>query len=112
VQLTDRVADLIKSGGEWIASQELENALMGHPAVREAAVVGVPHAKWSERPLAVVVLRPDMQASADELRDFLAPKFAKFWLPDAFVFIDAIPRTSTGKFKKSELRERYRDYFG
>ena len=108
IQLTDRIADLIKSGGEWIASQELENALMGHPAVREAAVIGVPHPKWSERPLAAIVLKEGQTATPDELRDFLAPRFAKFWLPDAFVFIDAIPRTSAGKFKKSELREKYR----
>lgn len=111
VQLTDRVADLIKSGGEWIASQELENALMGHAAVKEAAVIGVPHPKWSERPLAVVVLKPGATATADELRDFLATKFAKFWLPDAFEMIDAIPRTSAGKFKKTELRETYRAHY-
>jgi fatty-acyl-CoA synthase len=101
IQLTDRVADMIKSGGEWICSQELENALMGHAAVREAAVIGVPHPKWSERPLAAVV----------ELRDHLAAKFPKFWLPDAVVFVETIPRTSAGKFKKTELRETYRDHF-
>jgi len=111
VQLTDRIADLIKSGGEWIASQELENELMGHPAVREAAVIGVPHPKWSERPVAVYVLKPGAAASADDLRNFLAAKFPKFWLPDAFEPIDAIPRTSAGKFRKTELRHRYRDYF-
>ncbi|MEO8700604.1 MAG: long-chain fatty acid--CoA ligase [Kofleriaceae bacterium] len=111
VQLTDRVADLIKSGGEWIASVEIENALMGHPAVREAAVVGVPHPKWSERPLAAIVLKPDAKTTADELREHLASRFPKFWLPDAFVFVDAIPRTSTGKFKKSELRDAYREHF-
>ncbi len=108
IKLTDRIADLIKSGGEWIASQELENALMGHPAVREAAVIGVAHPKWSERPLAAVVLKDGATATADELREFLAPRFPKFWLPDAFVFVDTIPRTSAGKFKKSELREQYR----
>ena len=111
IQLTDRVADQIKSGGEWISSQELENMLMGHPAVKEAAVVGVPHPKWSERPLAAVVLKTGATATADELRAFLAPKFAKFWLPDAIVFVDAIPRTSAGKFKKTELRETYRDHY-
>ncbi len=111
VQLTDRVADLIKSGGEWIASQELENVLMGHPAVREAAVIGVPHPKWSERPLAAIVLKPGAQASADELRAHLEPRFPKYWLPDAFVFVDIIPRTSAGKFKKTELRATYRDYY-
>jgi fatty-acyl-CoA synthase len=111
VQLTDRVADMIKSGGEWICSQELENVLMGHPSVKEAAVIGVPHPKWSERPLAVVVLKPDAKASEDELRDHLAPKFPKFWLPDAVAFVDAIPRTSAGKFKKTELRETYKTRF-
>jgi fatty-acyl-CoA synthase len=110
VQLVDRVADLIKSGGEWISSQEVENSLMGHPAVQEAAVVGVPHPRWSERPIAAVVLRPGANATADELRDYLAPRFAKFWLPDAFVFVESIPRTSTGKFKKRELREQFRDW--
>jgi fatty-acyl-CoA synthase len=110
VQLTDRVADLIKSGGEWIASQELENALMGHPAVREAAVIGVPHPKWSERPIAAIVFKPGLSATPDELRAHLAPRFAKFWLPDAFVVVDSIPRTSAGKFKKTELRERFRDW--
>jgi fatty-acyl-CoA synthase len=111
VQLTDRIADLIKSGGEWIASQELENALMGHPAVREAAVVGVPHPRWSERPIAVYVLKPGATTSVDELRAHLAAKFPKFWLPDAFEAIDTIPRTSAGKFRKTELRERFRGYF-
>jgi fatty-acyl-CoA synthase len=111
VQLTDRIADLIKSGGEWIASQELENALMGHPAIREAAVVGVPHPKWSERPIAVYVLKPGAAASDDELRAYLAARFPKFWLPDAFELIESIPRTSAGKFRKTELRERFRGYF-
>jgi fatty-acyl-CoA synthase len=110
MQLTDRIADLIKSGGEWIASQELENALMGHPAVREAAVVGVPHPKWSERPLAAIVFKDGKSATPDELRDYLAPRFAKFWLPDAFVVVDTIPRTSAGKFKKTELREKYKNW--
>jgi fatty-acyl-CoA synthase len=110
IHLVDRLADLIKSGGEWIASQELENALMGHPAVREAAVVGVPHPKWSERPIACVVLKPGAEASADDLRAFLASRFAKFWLPDEFVFTDALPRTSTGKCKKTELRDKFRDW--
>jgi fatty-acyl-CoA synthase len=110
VQLTDRIADLIKSGGEWIASQELENALMGHPCVKEAAVIGVPHPKWSERPLAAVVLKDGQTCTPDDLRSLLAAKFPKFWIPDAFVFVDAIPRTSAGKFKKSELRETFRSW--
>ncbi len=110
IKVSDRAKDLIKSGGEWISSVELENALMAHPAVKEAAVVAVPHPKWSERPLAAVVLKDNLRASPAELRDFLAPRFAAFWLPDAFVFLDAIPRTSAGKFLKSALRERYADY--
>ncbi len=110
VQLVDRIADMIKSGGEWIASAELETHLMGHPAVKEAAVIGVAHPKWSERPLAAVVLREGATATVDELRDFLAAKFAKFWVPDAFVFVDAIPRTSAGKFLKSALRDQFRTW--
>jgi fatty-acyl-CoA synthase len=110
VQLTDRIADLIKSGGEWIASQELENALMGHPSVKEAAVIGVAHPRWSERPLAAVVLKEGQTCTPDDLRSLLAAKFPKFWIPDAFVFVDAIPRTSAGKFKKSELRETFRSW--
>jgi fatty-acyl-CoA synthase len=110
VQIQDRSKDLIKSGGEWISSVALECALMGHPAVAEAAVIPVRSEKWSERPLAAVVLKPGASASPEELRAFLAPQFAKFWLPDAFEFVDAIPRTSAGKFKKSELRDRFKDY--
>jgi fatty-acyl-CoA synthase len=110
IQLTDRIADLIKSGGEWIATQELENALMGHPSVREAAVIGVAHPKWAERPLAAVVCKDGATCTPDDLRAFLAQRFPKFWLPDAFVFVDAIPRTSAGKFKKTELRARFRDW--
>jgi fatty-acyl-CoA synthase len=108
VTIQDRAKDLIKSGGEWISSIALESALMGHPAVAEAAVIPVASAKWSERPLATVVLRPGTSASADDLRSFLAPHFPKFWLPDAFEFIDAIPRTSAGKFQKTALRDRFK----
>jgi fatty-acyl-CoA synthase len=107
VSLQDRAKDLIKSGGEWISSVALESALMGHPAVAEAAVIGVASEKWTERPLAAVVLKPGASADPDELRAFLAPKFPKFWLPDAIVYIDAIPRTSAGKFQKAELRRRF-----
>jgi fatty-acyl-CoA synthase len=110
VAIQDRSKDLIKSGGEWISSVALECALMGHPAVAEAAVIPVRHQKWSERPLAAVVLKPGAVATPAELRDFLAPHFPRFWLPDAFEFIDAIPRTSAGKFQKAALRERYKDY--
>ena len=110
IQVQDRSKDLIKSGGEWISSVALECALMGHPSVAEAAVIPVTHPKWDERPLAAVVLKPGAAASAADLRSFLAPQFPKFWLPDAFEFVDAIPRTSAGKFKKSALRERFKDY--
>jgi len=111
IQLQDRAKDVIKSGGEWISSVALENALMGHPAVAEAAVVPVEHPKWAERPLAVVVLKANKQASAQELIDFLAPNFAKWWLPENVEFVNEIPRTSAGKFLKSALRERYRNYY-
>jgi fatty-acyl-CoA synthase len=110
MSIQDRSKDLIKSGGEWISSVALESALMGHPAVAEAAVIPVASVKWSERPLATVVLKAGASASADDLRAFLAPQFPRFWLPDAFEFIDAIPRTSAGKFQKSALRSRFKDY--
>jgi fatty-acyl-CoA synthase len=110
VKIVDRTKDLIKSGGEWISSVDLENALMGHPAVKEAAVVAIPHPKWGERPLAVVVLREGHRASPEELREFLVSRFAKWWLPDAFVFADEIPKTSAGKFQKAKLREQYRNW--
>ncbi len=110
VKVVDRSKDLIKSGGEWISSVDLENALMGHPAVKEAAVIGVPHPKWLERPLAVVVLIEGAAAEPAELREFLGLKFAKWQLPDAFVFAAEIPRTSVGKFRKTALRERFVDW--
>jgi len=107
IQIKDRSKDVIKSGGEWISSVELENALMAHPAVAEAAVIAIPDAKWDERPLAAVVLREGQTASADELREFLAPSFAKWWLPERIEFVDEIPKTSVGKFRKVDLRERF-----
>jgi fatty-acyl-CoA synthase len=110
IEIQDRTKDLIRSGGEWISSVALENALMGHPAVAEAAVIGIPDAKWQERPLAVVVLRPGQTVSGSALHAFLEPQFARWWLPDAFEVVDAIPRTAVGKFLKSALRERFRDY--
>ncbi len=106
VRITDRSKDLIKSGGEWISSVDVENALMGHPAVKEAAVVAVPHPKWSERPVACVVLKDGVKVGEQELRAWLEQRFARFWLPDAFVFLEQIPRTATGKFLKSALREQ------
>ena len=107
MRITDRTKDLIKSGGEWISSVDLENALMSHPQVQEAAVIAVPDSKWQERPLAVVVLKDGAQATADSLRAHIAPRFPRWWLPDKFVFAEEIPRTSTGKFLKSKLRELY-----
>jgi fatty-acyl-CoA synthase len=111
MKIADRIKDLVKSGGEWISSVDLENALMAHPAVAEAAVIAVPHPKWDERPVAVVVLKPGANATSDALRDHLAPKFAKFWLPDDYKFVDAIPKTSTGKMLKATLREQYQKLF-
>ncbi|MCL4455700.1 MAG: long-chain fatty acid--CoA ligase [Deinococcus sp.] len=110
VKIADRTKDLIKSGGEWISSLDLESALMSHPAVKEAAVIAIPHPKWDERPLAAIVLKEGANASAEELKSFLEPKFAKWWLPEAFVFLNEIPRTSTGKFLKSQLRDQYREW--
>lgn len=108
VKITDRTKDLIKSGGEWISSVDLENALMAHAAVAEAAVIAIPDAKWGERPLACVVLRPGQQASAEEFAAHLLAKgFVKWQLPERYEFIAAIPRTSTGKFWKMKLRERF-----
>jgi fatty-acyl-CoA synthase len=110
MQLVDRTKDLVKSGGEWISSVDLENALMGHPAVLEAAVIGVHHEKWSERPLACVVLKPDQQVAREDLIEFLRPAVPSWWLPDDVVFIEEIPKTSVGKFDKKVLREDFKDY--
>lgn len=107
VKIADRAKDLIKSGGEWISSVDLENALMGHPAVREAAVVAIAHPKWAERPLAAVILKDGCRAEPEELRAHLSQKFSRWQLPDAFVFLEEIPRTSVGKFQKSRLREMF-----
>ena len=110
VQLTDRSKDLVKSGGEWISSVELENAIMGHPDVIEAAVIAIPHPKWDERPLAAIVVKDGAIVSTQDIRDFLASSFTKIWLPDAVETVDAIPKTGTGKFKKLTLREMYKDW--
>jgi fatty-acyl-CoA synthase len=109
MRITDRTKDLIKSGGEWISSIDLENALMSHPDVQESAVIAVPDAKWQERPLAVVVLKEGAAATPEMLRAHLASRFPKWWLPDEFVFAKEIPRTSTGKFLKTKLREMYQN---
>jgi fatty-acyl-CoA synthase len=107
MRIVDRSKDMIKSGGEWISSVDLENALMNHPAVSEAAVIGVPHPKWQERPLAVVVAKKGADVKVEDLRSFLEDKFAKWQIPDAFIFASEIPRTSVGKFLKTKLREEY-----
>jgi acyl-CoA synthetase (AMP-forming)/AMP-acid ligase II len=105
--ISDRSKDVIKSGGEWISSVDLESNVMAHPDVFEAAVIAVPDAKWDERPLCCVVLRPEATTSAEELRDFLAPRVAKWWLPEHWCFVESIPKTSVGKFDKKVLRARY-----
>ena len=107
MRICDRRKDLVKSGGEWISSVDLENELMAHSAVAEAAVIAIPDEKWGERPLAAVVLRQGRQASPEELREHLGNGFAKWQLPDRIEFVEAIPRTATGKFKKTALRERF-----
>jgi fatty-acyl-CoA synthase len=109
LHLVDRSKDLVKSGGEWISSVDLENTLMGHPAVREAAVIGVAHPKWVERPIAVVALREGQSVDETSLQAWLGERVVKWQIPDRVVFVDAIPRTGVGKFLKRDLRERYRD---
>ena len=110
LRLTDRAKDVIKSGGEWISSIDLENIAMGHPAVAEAAVIGVRHPKWDERPLLVVVRKPGIGVTRDALLDFYAGRTAKWWVPDDVAFVDALPHTATGKLAKRVLREQFRDY--
>ena len=112
LRLTDRTKDLVKSGGEWISTIELESALMGHPAVLESAVVAAPHERWQERPVAFVVLRPGATATAEDLRAYLAPRFVRWWLPDEVIFVEEIPKTSVGKFDKRALRDRVRERSG
>jgi fatty-acyl-CoA synthase len=107
IRITDRTKDVVKSGGEWISSVDMENLLMGHPAVAEAAVIAIPDDQWGERPMAVVVLRDGADATAEDLREHLSGGFAKWQLPDRVEFIDEIPRTATGKFKKIALREQF-----
>jgi len=111
ILIVDRTKDLVKSGGEWISSQELENVIMSHPKVLEAAVIAVPHPKWQERPLACVVAKPDYKDSLtkEEILDYLRPRFPSMYLPDDVVFVEAIPKTSVGKFDKKVLRAQYKD---
>jgi len=110
LRLTDRTKDLIKSGGEWISSIELENAAIGHPDVAEAAAIGIAHPKWTERPLLLIVRKAGAQLERDEITKFLKDKVAKWWLPDDILFVEALPHTATGKIQKLRLREQYRDY--
>jgi len=108
--IVDRIKDMIKSGGEWISSIDLENAAVGHPALAEAAVIGISHPRWGERPLLIVVKREDAEVTAEDIRGYLADKVAKWWLPDAIEFVDELPHGATGKLQKSKLREQYEDY--
>jgi fatty-acyl-CoA synthase len=110
IRLVDRTKDVVKSGGEWISSVELENEIMAHPAVAEAAVIGVTHPKWQERPLACVVVKPGEELTKEQVIEFLDGRVAKWWLPDDVVFIDEVPKTSVGKFSKKTLRERFADH--
>jgi len=112
VQITDRTKDLIKSGGEWISSVDLETTIMDHPKVLEAAVIAVPHERWVERPLACIVPKPEFRnaLTAEEIYEYLTPRVAKWWLPDGVIFIDAVPKTSVGKFDKKVLRERFKTW--
>ena len=110
MQITDRSKDVIKSGGEWISSIELENAAVGHPDVIEAAVIGIVHPKWDERPLLIVIRRPDTSLSKDDMIAYLTGKVAKWWLPDDVAFVDELPHTGTGKLQKTTLREQFREY--
>lgn len=110
LQLTDRSKDIIKSGGEWISSVDLENVAIGHPDIREAAVIGVPHPKWQERPLLIVVPTPETTPDKADILKFLASRVARWQVPDDVVIVDSLPHTATGKLLKAKLRETYRDY--
>jgi fatty-acyl-CoA synthase len=110
MQVTDRAKDVIKSGGEWISSIELENLAVGHPKVAEAAVIGIHHPKWDERPLLIVVLKKGQSASGEDILEFMQGKVARWWLPDEVVFVEDIPHTATGKIQKTALRERFKNH--
>jgi fatty-acyl-CoA synthase len=110
MQITDRAKDVIKSGGEWISTIEIENLAVGHPKVAEAAVIGIRHPKWDERPLLVIVLKKDEEASKEEILGYMQGKIAKWWMPDDVAFVDEIPHTATGKIQKITLRDRFKDY--
>jgi 3-(methylthio)propionyl---CoA ligase len=110
MRITDRSKDVIKSGGEWISSIDLENAAIAHPAVGEAAVIGVAHPKWDERPLLIVVKKPGAEVTREELLKFYEGRVAKWWIPDDVVFVDALPHTATGKLLKVKLREEFKHH--
>jgi fatty-acyl-CoA synthase len=110
MQVTDRAKDVIKSGGEWISSIDLENLALGCPGVQEAAAIGLPHPRWDERPLLVIVRKPGAQVTAEEVLRHMEGRVAKWWMPDDVAFADDIPHTATGKISKMELRARFRDY--
>lgn len=113
IRIVDRTKDLVKSGGEWISSVDVENIIMGHQDVKEAAIVGIAHPRWTERPLACIVLKEGVEQTAakkTEILDFISPKLAKWWMPDAIEWIDEVPKTSVGKFSKKDLRDRFADY--
>jgi fatty-acyl-CoA synthase len=110
MRITDRSKDVIKSGGEWISSIDLENAVMAHPAVAEAAVIGVAHPKWDERPLLIAVKKPNQDVSREDLLKFYEGKVAKWWIPDDVVFVDTLPHTATGKLLKIKLREEFKNH--
>jgi acyl-CoA synthetase (AMP-forming)/AMP-acid ligase II len=111
MQIVDRSKDVIKSGGEWISSIELENLAVGHPAVHEACVVGIPHSKWDERPLLLVVRKPGAQAGTEDILRYLADKVAKWWLPDDVVFVESLPHTATGKLLKTQVRAQFANHY-
>ncbi len=113
MKITDRVKDLIKSGGEWISSVDMENEMISHPSVLEAAVVGVNHPKWEERPLALVTLRGEQKGKVnkEDILEHISKKFAKWQLPDEVKFVDSIPKTSVGKIDKKAIREQYKDIY-
>ena len=108
--ITDRTKDVIKSGGEWISSIDLENCAMGHEGVAEAAVIGLPHPKWDERPLLIVVRNPGSEVSAEEVLEFMEGKIAKWWMPNGVEFVEELPHGATGKVQKLKLRSSFSDY--
>jgi fatty-acyl-CoA synthase len=110
MQITDRSKDVIKSGGEWISSIELENAAVGCPGVAEAAAVGVHHPKWDERPILLVIRKPGSDVTAQTILDHLSTQVAKWWLPDEILFVESLPHTATGKLLKTALRDEYKNY--